>query len=52
MDTNWEVKKDFDLLEKAELIIGEMGYSDLSGYREYSLTDEGKKIIQKLTNQN
>lgn len=51
-DTNWEVKKDFDLLEKAELIIGEMGYSDLSGYREYSLTDEGKKIIQKLTNQN
>ena len=48
-DTNWEVEKDLDLLEKAELIIGEMGYSDQSGYREYSLTDKGKKIVQKLS---
>ena len=48
-DTNWEVEKDLDLLEKAELIIGEMGYSDQSGYREYSLTEKGKKIVQKLS---
>lgn len=51
-DTNWEVKKDLDLLEKTQLIIGEMGYSDQSGYREYSLTEKGNKVIQKLTNQN
>jgi predicted transcriptional regulator len=47
-DTHWEVKKDLDLLEKADLIIGEMGYSDQSGFREYTLTDKGKKLVQNL----
>ena len=47
-DTHWEVKKDLDLLEKADLIIGEMGYSDQSGFREYTLTDKGNKLVQNL----
>ena len=50
-DTNWEAKKDLDLLEKAGLIIGKMGYSDQSGYREYTLTDKGNRIIQILIDQ-
>jgi DNA-binding MarR family transcriptional regulator len=49
-DTHWEVEKDLDLFEKAGLIIGEMGYSDQSGYREYTLTNKGKKLVQKLLN--
>lgn len=50
-DTNWKVKKDLDLLEKSELIIGKMGYSDQSGYKQYTLTEKGKMVIQKHTNQ-
>lgn len=50
-DTNWGVEKDFDLLEKADLIVGKMGYSDQSGYREYTLTDKGNKLVKKLFNQ-
>jgi hypothetical protein len=50
-DTHWGVEKDLDLLEKADLITGEMGYSDQSGYRIYTLTDKGKGIVQKLLNQ-
>jgi hypothetical protein len=51
-DTKWAVKKDLDLLEKANLISGKMGYSDQSGYREYSLTDKGNKLVQKLLREN
>jgi adenine-specific DNA methylase len=50
-DTHWGVEKDLDLLEKADLIVGKMGYSDQSGYREYTLTDKGNKLVQKLFNQ-
>jgi hypothetical protein len=50
-DTHLGVEKDLDLLEKADLIIGEMGYSDQSGYREYTLTDKGNRLVQKLLNQ-
>lgn len=50
-DTNWKVKKDLDLLEKSELIIGKMGYSDQSGYKQYTLTEKGKMVVQKHTNQ-
>ena len=50
-DTNWKVKKDLDLLEKSELIIGKMGYSDQSGYKQYTLTEKGKMVVQKYTNQ-
>ena len=50
-DMHWGVEKDLDLLEKADLITGEMGYSDQSGYRIYTLTDKGKGIVQKLLNQ-
>jgi adenine-specific DNA methylase len=50
-DTHWGVEKDLDLLEKADLIVGKMGYSDQSGYREYTLTDKGNRLVQKLPNQ-
>lgn len=50
-DMHWGVEKDLDLLENADLITGEMGYSDQSGYRNYTLTDKGKRLVQKLLNQ-
>ena len=50
-DMHWGVEKDLDLLENADLITGEMGYSDQSGYRNYTLTDKGKSLVQKLLNQ-
>lgn len=50
-DMHWGVEKDLDLLENADLITGEMGYSDQSGYRNYTLTDKGKNLVQKLINQ-
>ena len=49
-DTCWGVEKDLDLLEEADLIVGKMGYSDQSGYREYTLTEKGNMIVKKLLN--
>jgi DNA-binding PadR family transcriptional regulator len=50
-ETYWGVEKDLDLLEKANLITGKIGYTDQSSYRHYTLTDKGKVLVQKLLNQ-
>jgi len=47
-DTDQKNKMYFDLLEKAGLIRSKKGYSDQSGYLEYSLTDKGENMVQKI----
>ena len=50
-DIDWKIEQNFEILDKAGLITGKMKFYDQSGYLEYSLTDKGKKLVQKIQKQ-
>jgi hypothetical protein len=41
-------EKDLNLLERANLIKGQMKYTERNAYREYQLTKKGNELAKKL----
>jgi hypothetical protein len=41
-------EKDLNLLERGNLVKGQLKYTDRNAYREYQLTKKGSKIVEEL----
>lgn len=44
-------EKDLNLLERANLIRGQLKYTERNAYREYQLTKKGAELAKKLLNE-
>jgi hypothetical protein len=44
-------EKDLNLLERSNLIKGEMKYTERDAYRQYQLTKKGSELAKKLLNE-
>jgi hypothetical protein len=43
-----EYEKDLNLLERGNIIKGEMKFTERNAYREYQLTKKGSELVKKL----
>jgi len=41
-------EKDLNLLERGNLVKGQLKYTDRNAYREYQLTKKGSELVEKL----
>jgi hypothetical protein len=41
-------EKDLNLLERANLVKGQMKYTERNAYREYQLTKKGNELVKRL----
>lgn len=46
-----EYEKDLNLLERGNLIKGQMKFTEHNAYREYQLTKKGSDLVKKLLNE-
>lgn len=44
-------EKDLDLLERADLVKGQLKYTERNAFREYHLTKRGAELAKKLLNE-
>ncbi len=44
-------EKDLNLLERADLVKGQLKYTERNAFREYQLTKKGTELVEKLLNE-